>query len=67
MPWCATHQNDDARNTISNCSAENGKAAALAHRNCTCPRISFRGVPMADLISSSVVSIPITNLGCDTY
>ena len=67
MPSCATHHNDEAINTISNCPPENGKAVALAHRNCTCAWLSIRAVQSADLMSSSVVSIPITDRGCDAY
>jgi len=67
MPSRATHHNDDASKTISNRAAGNGKAIALAHRNRTCPRISDGGAAIADLMSGSLVSTPITDLGCDAY
>ena len=67
MPPCAIHHNDDASNTISNSSAENGKAVALAQRNCAHPRNSARGTFAADRISGSFVSIPTTERSSSAY
>lgn len=67
MPSRATHHNEEANSTTSNCSAENGRAVALAHRNCTCPPKSVGGADTADLMSGSIVSIPITDWDCAAY
>jgi hypothetical protein len=67
MPPCAIHHNDDASNTISNSSAQNGKAIALAQRNCACPRNSARDAFAADRMSGSFVSIPTTERGFSAY
>src|SRR5947209_1082437 len=64
MPSRGTHHNDDANNTMSNCSPGNGKAIALAHRNCRRPPSP---ATIADRMSASFVSIPTTRLGSSAY